>query len=708
MKISSIEFAQNPYLFYDKLRANGSVHYLEKENGWLVIGYQQITNILLNSKLFTSDGENSFDPILLNCDPPKHTYHKNIVSGNKGILSNNRVEALAKKNRVICKSIIADFANKTAIDLLQDFALPFSSQVIMSLLGFHASNNTEIREWSYQSVSNKSIYDADFAFKQWQKVKPLIEQFIFENESAKNDLSEMFTYNLINSFSKEDLLNLIKILILGGNETTPNLISSAFYYLIKNQEFLEKLKKEPSLMQPFLNEILRLEAPTQIIQRVTKDDVRIDDINIPANSLLFLAIGAGNRDPTVFEKPNEFILSRKENKILSFGFGPHYCIGANLARQEAQIALEELINTFPDIYVSNSFDPIYRHSSHIRGIKEFPVILNKNNNDLMLQHRNEALNIINQDYNNYNEFPSFENYPNAQPNNWIYTFPSPFIHSNVVYSLLNANFKGKEALLEKAKNRILKAKEVAEVWRFWPINVARNAVPPDLDDTAICTLVLKKLGVKLHNQSVFLNAITPDSDILTWILPNRKMLLKKPLLFVKLLLERKKIKATISSNMLSYNDTEIGVSANVLCALGENIATKKVIAKIITSWNLDTENGSFYDKKIVKAFHVARAYNEGIKGFKTLENAIIALIEENYNNYCFAELLLSGLILKYYQTNIKLSDLINSKIIDTLKKENNVIQYYPYFTSKDRNYYGGSKSLTAAWFLELTNNWVDE
>ncbi len=710
MNISSTAFSQNPYLIYDELRKSGNVHYLEKEKGWLIIGYSEITNILLNSKIFTSEGDNSFDPILLNCDPPKHTHHKNIISGDKGILSNNRIDNFSTKNRIICNNIIESFNNKFSIDLLQDFALPYSSQVIMNLLGFPATNNKEISKWSYQSVSNDSIYDADFAYKQWLKIMPIIEDFI--SESSKNDskkgFSDLFSYNLISSFSREELLNLIKVLILGGNETTPNLISSALFYLLKTPNLLNIIKKDTSLIPAFLNEILRIEAPTQIIQRTTKEEVLIGDKLIPANSLLYLSIGAANRDPAIFDNPDNFDMNRKSGKILSFGFGPHYCIGANLARQEAQIALEELISHFPDLNISRNFSPTYRNSSHIRGIKEFPLSLKKKDIGLVVNQRLSALKILMQDFEKYNEFPSFENYPKLNTNDWFYTYSSPFIHSNVLYSLLNSNFDGKTELLEKAKNVIINTKETGDVWRFWHLDIARNAVPPDMDDTAMCTFVLKKMDVLLNNDKVFLNALSNNSEILTWIFPSINLLISNLKLFIKLVLESKKVKHTISSKMLSYKDFEIGVSANVLLVLGENSRTKSTIEKIMKDWELDLDNCNFYDKKIVTAFHIARAYKEGIKSFKSIENSIIKLIECNYKNYCFAELILCGLILKYFESKCLLNEIISFEIINGIQKNEDIIMHYPYFTSKDRNYYGGSRNLTAAWFLEYTNDWVYE
>ena len=138
-------------------------------------------------------------------------------------------------------------------------------------------------------------------------------------------------------FSKDQLINLVKILILGGNETTPTLASSALYHLVCNPGLMEDVRHEKVQFEIFINEVLRFYAPTQIIARTTKTDIVIGGMLIPANSLVNVGIGAANRDPDFFENPNDFYLDRPKGRILSFGHGAHHCIGASLAKQETRI-----------------------------------------------------------------------------------------------------------------------------------------------------------------------------------------------------------------------------------------------------------------------------------------------------------------------------------------------------------------------------------
>lgn len=708
LDISTFEFSQNPYKNYEELRKNGNVHFLKANNLWLIIGYNEIVEVLSNSKIFSSESENSFDAFLLNCDPPLHTKHKKILSGENSLLSQNRIDILESKNRIICREILNKVSLQKEFDILNDFSLPFSSLVILGLLGISNIDDEEVRNWSTDIILSESLYSNNFRKEKWEKLKPRVEEWINIASKKKDSegLSEIiFHKDAIGNFSKEAILNLTKTLLLGGNETTPNLISSALLILLSDKRLYENVKNNPHLINNIINETLRLESPTQIIQRINKVEVTIGSSVIPANSVICLAIGAANRDPDVFEDPNEFVINRN-GKILSFGYGPHYCIGSSLARQEAQIALEELFEHFPDLCISPTFKPIYRHSSHIRGLQKMLVTIKKDSLYSIALQRNKAITLINNGLNNIFEFPTFEFYNISEAKNkgWHITYPSPFIHANILYSLLYSDPRDNE-LLQKAKLFLLSSKETGGLWRFWKLENCQNGVPPDIDDTSMCSFVLEKLGHTINNRDIILKNIQNDGRFLTWILPNLSMLIHEPLLAIKLLSEKRIISKTIKAGMLHPNDSEIGVAANALMYLGESDSTKHAINYCIAAWKNNTDSHHFYEHKIVIAYHLARAFNEGVSSFIELSNSIENLIKNELDNFCFAELLLSYLTLKYFKTNSLLLNEVKNKIISKCQDNVELFEIYPYFTSKNRNYCAGSNCLTASWFLEATNDW---
>lgn len=712
LNLAKLEFSQNPYKAYEELRKNGNVHYLESNNTWLIIGYNEITDILTNSSVYSSEGDTPFDPILLNCDPPLHTQNRKILGGDKALFSQNRISNLETKNREICKQLLDTLTNKEEFDILKDFSLPFSSLVVLNLLGISTTQNETLRKWSNEAVSTKAIFNTNYALEKWEELKPIVEEWIqiaLEKEDAEGLSEIIFHKNSKDNFSKDAILNLTKVLLLGGNETTPNLISSALLILFERPELLKKIKERPYLIPELINETLRIEAPTQIIQRTNKVEVTIGPIVIPANSSISLALGAANRDPEAFEFPNEFILDRKKRKILSFGYGPHYCIGAHLAKQEAQIALEELLNYFPDMCLSPNFKTMYRHSSHIRGLEKMPVFLKKDRLYNILLQREKAISILEKEMNENFEFPTYEFYPNHQEQlkGWHTTFPSPFVHANILYSLINSGISNSD-LVNKGIRFLQTTVEKGGVFRFWKLENSLNKVPADIDDTAICSFVLEKTGHQINNKKILLKNIKKDGRLLTWITPHFDLFLTNPILYFRFLSEKKVISHTIKSEMLHPDDYEIGVSANALMYLGENKQTEKAIAHCIASWEEDNDTNHFYESKIVVAYHLARAYNEGITAFKCISNSINKLIQLNKDTYCFAELLLSYLCLHYFDGNDSLKKEIKELIIKASNSDINIFEHYPYFTSKDRNYYAGSYCLTASWFLEATKDWINE
>lgn len=704
--ITGKEFAQNPYKFYQEMRKTGNVHYLKNTNSWLVIGYKEIQECLVDIDGFTSEGEHSFDPILLNCDPPKHTKHRKVIATENGIFSNKRIDTMEDQHRQICRNLLDQLSDKPSFDLLANFAIPFSSLVILNLLGINPTSTKELKEWSRGVVLNSSLYDTDFAQKEWNKIKPHIEEWIeiARNAESKFGIAELFLNPQANFLTNTALLNLVKILLLGGNETTPNLVASGMLILLKNPSLKNKLISSPHLIPDFLNEVLRIEAPTQIIHRTTKKEVVIGGVVIPANSTVAFAIGAANRDPEYFEHPDVFDMDVKRSKILSFGYGPHYCLGAHLAKQEAQIAFEELLSRYPKLCLSNQYEVVYKQSSHIRGIERLYLYTDEDLLEKIEDKRNQAVEILSNSVKEYGHFASLENYPKLNAEAWIYTYPSPFIHANVMYSLLQTKNPKINNLLNDGKLFLQQQKELNDTWRFWKSEVCRNPVPPDIDDVSICSFVLEKLGEEIKNKALFYHNTKANGSILTWIFPSFSLFWIAPKLTLNLYKTQKLLAPTVSGKMLNENDSELGVITNALLYLGENEKTNSVIQFCINAWKEKKYNKNFYDNDLIIAFHIARAYKEKIKSFDVLKEDISKFVS-NYNYpKNSAETLIAYLTAQYIGDE-KLAEKVKTDILQQLTDNKLTFEPFRYFTSKNREYYGGSACLTAALFIEATENW---
>jgi hypothetical protein len=314
-------------------------------------------------------------------------------------------------------------------------------------------------------------------------------------------------------------------------------------------------------------------------------------------------------------------------------------------------------------------------------------------------------------YDEYGHFPIFEHYPNFKEKTnkgWHYTYRSPFLHANVLYSLLNTGMNKSDLIIEKAAKFLMEFREPGNLWRFWANGDAEYPVECGTEDTAICSLVLQKLGFKIRNRNILLSCINEDGSILTWINASYKFLLTRPLSFIWLLAYKKYSKKTVEADMLSYTDAEPVITATVVSYLGEYKPTLKVITYLIEKWHsFSVHDQQFYNKKIIFAFHVARAYKQGCRGLVVLQKEIDDYIAENLESFEFAEVLLAYLSINYLGGDELLLKNIRFKIINEINVREAYTDNYAYITSKNRVYFGGGSCLTAAWFLEVTKDWND-
>ena len=163
-------------------------------------------------------------------------------------------------------------------------------------------------------------------------------------------------------------------MIVAGNETTTKLLGNALYWLSLNPSERQKVLADHSQIPDWVEETLRYDNSTQLLMRLLLEDVEIDGITIPAQSRVVLLVGSANRDPAVFERPDEYDINRDKTASLSFGRGAHFCLGASLARMEGLVALEEWVKRFPDYAIEHT--GIERvHSVNVRGFAKLPVRL---------------------------------------------------------------------------------------------------------------------------------------------------------------------------------------------------------------------------------------------------------------------------------------------------------------------------------------------
>ncbi len=176
--------------------------------------------------------------------------------------------------------------------------------------------------------------------------------------------------------SPADLLNFVALLLIAGNETTTNLIANGTHALMRNPDQIELLIKDRALVPVAIEEMLRYDGPVQATARFPKQTADVGGTPVPAGAIVFILLAAADRDPARFNDPGSFDIRRSPNEHLAFGEGIHFCLGASLARLEAAIAFEAMLERFPRMHLKDpDFKPKYRGSYFLRGIESLPMAI---------------------------------------------------------------------------------------------------------------------------------------------------------------------------------------------------------------------------------------------------------------------------------------------------------------------------------------------
>jgi len=383
------EVLANPYPLYHRLRNESPVHWDPLLRVWVVTRYDDIVRVLRDfsaqrtpsPEQLTTMGLSALNPVaqvmvkqMLFLDPPSHTRIRGLASA---AFTPTRVEALRSHIRDIVKDLLRPFAAAGRMNVIADLAEPLPCIVTAEMLGVPVEDHRQLKLWSqdFAEILGNFQHNPDRVQRILKCTEGMSEYF----RSAMRD-NRLRPEGLVNSLKNaevdgdrlteaEVLANCI-ITMVGGQETTTNLIANGVLSLLRHPDQLEKLRANPSLIPSAVEELLRYESPTQYTGRLAPEDTELGGRRIAKRQAAFAVLGAGNRDPQRFPEPDRLDLARPDNKHLAFGWGGHFCFGAPLARIEGQIAFEELLR------LENwSLDPApleWRPNLALRGLTALP------------------------------------------------------------------------------------------------------------------------------------------------------------------------------------------------------------------------------------------------------------------------------------------------------------------------------------------------
>jgi pimeloyl-[acyl-carrier protein] synthase len=392
------ELLANPYPMYAMLRQSSPVFRIpvagSAEPGqWLLLRHEDAAHALRDPR-FSADrrraavlqqnrallppeilGEQGGFRTMLVMDPPDHTRVRSLV--NKAFTP-RRVASLRPHIEGIVDELLCSVAGRGTMEVIADFAAPLPAYVIAELLGVPRSDYPQFKAWSSDLVSLAGGMDRDNALARFRRglaallgyLRKIISQ---RRREPRDDLISgmIAAQEAHDALSDDELLATSNLLLIAGHETTTNLIGNGLLALLRNATELERLRAEPALLRSAIEEMLRYDSPVQATVRIPTEEIELGGQRIAAGALVVVGIGAANRDPAVFPEPNRFDIARTENRHLAFGFGAHFCLGAPLARLEAEIAFQAILHRFPDLRLEK--DVTYRPNVVLRGLTALPV-----------------------------------------------------------------------------------------------------------------------------------------------------------------------------------------------------------------------------------------------------------------------------------------------------------------------------------------------
>jgi len=395
VNIVSAEFKADPFSFFAHLRASDPVYRTalsDKTSVWLITRYDDV-NALLRDGRFTKNRRSAltkeqlrklpwtppmFRPLernMLDLDPPDHTRLRSLVHQ---AFTPSLVEQMRSRTQAIADDLLDRVLWLGEMDLIRDFALPLPMTIITEMLGVPTKDHDKFHRWSKAVVSLTSPSPTLRVIPAvWKFIRYLRQFFKLRRRDPQDDLVSALikVEEAGDKLNEDELLAMVFLLLIAGHETTVNLIGNGTLALLENPNEMSKLRSEPSLVKGAVEELLRYTSPVLMTtERYARENAMIHGVTIPRGEMTLGVIGSANRDETVFDKPDELHITRDPNKHLSFGQGIHFCLGAPLARMEAQIAFTTLLQRLPDLRLKNSPHSLrWRPSMILRGLASLPV-----------------------------------------------------------------------------------------------------------------------------------------------------------------------------------------------------------------------------------------------------------------------------------------------------------------------------------------------
>jgi cytochrome P450 PksS len=400
VELRNAAFKANPYPFYARSRDVAPLcrlTLLDGQSGWLVTRYDDVVTVLKDERFTTEKGKaltpeqvarvpwvpKAFKPLernMLSVDAPDHTRLRGLVHK---AFTPRLIETMRARIQSLTDELLDAVLDNDRMDLIRDYALPLPTTIIAEMLGVPAGDRHRFHRWSSALMATSS--------STWGKLKALPSVMAFMRyirklvKTREADPRDDLTGALVSAresgdrLSEDELLAMIFLLLIAGHETTVNLIGNGILALLEHPDQMARLRNDPELIKPAIEELLRYDSPVQMAnERYAREEVTIAGVTVARGEMVFPMLGSANRDGRQFELPDELDITREPNRHVAFGLGMHYCLGAPLARMEGQIAINTLLRRMPELRLAVPRDRLrYRPSIGLYGVESLPLTFSR-------------------------------------------------------------------------------------------------------------------------------------------------------------------------------------------------------------------------------------------------------------------------------------------------------------------------------------------
>ncbi len=390
----------DPYPTYARWRAESPVvraKLPDRQMGWLVTRYDDAVTVLKDPrfgndrrKVLTPEQEarlpwvpslfRKLERSMLNMDEPDHTRLRSLVHR---AFTPRLVGNMVERIQGLTDGLLDAVESRGRMDVIRDFALPLPTTIIAEMMGVPVRDRHRFHRWSNALVSSSGSAWGMLTVipPLWSFVRYIRKLVRSRQAEPRDDLVGALVQarDAGDRLSEDELLAMIFLLLFAGHETTVNLIGNGVLALLEHPEQMDRLRDEPELIKPAVEELMRYDSPVQMAsERYAKEELSIAGVSIAPGEMVHAMLGSANRDERQFDRPDELDITRDPNRHLAFGQGIHYCVGAPLARMEGQIAINSLLRRFPDLRLAVPRQAIRRRPAlALRGLASLPLAFSR-------------------------------------------------------------------------------------------------------------------------------------------------------------------------------------------------------------------------------------------------------------------------------------------------------------------------------------------